>query len=514
MEIEKDYSQDFVDYPERACYQKIELDEPEEPVAEKEQGILYRKSNAFRAMDPVQTVNHMEEGIKEVAGTFGIDESAAFSQMKQNGWDLQKTMINIAENFVDLESPQLDETIKEFECPVCYAIETVENASSFGCSHFYCKDCLKEYVRVAIDENQPLKTCPTEGCKEVLTPDLCSQYFRDDQKIFNKYLRFLVKTIIDTSHSLLWCPGTGCNNAIQLLQIKKTDNVPLNIRCSCGYCFCLNCKDVAHRPLSCEHFAKWKAQIAKIAENEEELLNKTWIERHSKPCPECKVNIEKNQGCMHMTCSKCRHEFCWICLGDWRNHLAQGCNQFNQPNRQSFDNQEVENFYIKRFSHHHSALQHTLKKQKIIMDNFRYFNSKVQYPVDEAFLQETLNIIFDARRAISMTYAAGDLRRSVGLSVEMHEFQQSLLWQALEILDKFTDSLQSKEKMEDLLVTHVQGSMLFYDKFNNFKRRLDEKTYEVIKACNNLLIEMEKDNSLLMFFEQEHENAIRKALSD
>lgn len=30
--------------------------------------------------------------------------------------------------------------------------------------------------------------------------------------------------------------------------------------------------------------------------------------------------IEKNQGCMHMTCSQCRHEFCWLCQGPWAEH--------------------------------------------------------------------------------------------------------------------------------------------------------------------------------------------------
>ena len=34
----------------------------------------------------------------------------------------------------------------------------------------------------------------------------------------------------------------------------------------------------------------------------------------------CHKPIEKNKGCNHMTCSQCRHEFCWICMGPWRQH--------------------------------------------------------------------------------------------------------------------------------------------------------------------------------------------------
>ena len=33
-----------------------------------------------------------------------------------------------------------------------------------------------------------------------------------------------------------------------------------------------------------------------------------------------------------MTCSQCRYEFCWLCLGDYRNHNAETgrglCNSF------------------------------------------------------------------------------------------------------------------------------------------------------------------------------------------
>lgn len=44
------------------------------------------------------------------------------------------------------------------------------------------------------------------------------------------------------------------------------------------------------------------------------------LETTTRPCPRCFVAIEKEGGCQHMTCSnpRCRHEFCWLCLRDWK----------------------------------------------------------------------------------------------------------------------------------------------------------------------------------------------------
>ena len=42
-------------------------------------------------------------------------------------------------------------------------------------------------------------------------------------------------------------------------------------------------------------------------------------------CPQCGIEIQKLDGCNHMTCSKCKYQFCWICGGKY------SFNHYNNP---------------------------------------------------------------------------------------------------------------------------------------------------------------------------------------
>lgn len=105
----------------------------------------------------------------------------------------------------------------------------------------------------------------------------------------------------------------------------------VTVKCGEGHLFCWSCGEEAHWPCSCEQWAQWGREMEAMAASDggdttqsEESMNAAWIAMHTKPCPRCHKPIEKNQGCMHMTCQRrsggCGHEFCWLCLGDWSSH--------------------------------------------------------------------------------------------------------------------------------------------------------------------------------------------------
>lgn len=68
----------------------------------------------------------------------------------------------------------------------------------------------------------------------------------------------------------------------------------------------------AHAPSGCKQWQEWHQKISEVKPEElkascsgtEDAANCLWLVTNSKPCPNCKSPIQKNEGCNHMKCSK------------------------------------------------------------------------------------------------------------------------------------------------------------------------------------------------------------------
>ena len=80
-----------------------------------------------------------------------------------------------------------------------------------------------------------------------------------------------------------------------------------------------------HDDFTCEQYRNWK-----IENDQEAARFEKWRKIHTKKCPNCHSDIEKNGGCNHMTCSHCHYEFCWLCFEKYTSdHFSNGrCEQF------------------------------------------------------------------------------------------------------------------------------------------------------------------------------------------
>jgi hypothetical protein len=54
--------------------------------------------------------------------------------------------------------------------------------------------------------------------------------------------------------------------------------------------------------------------VSTSSTDESEMATQQWKNAHTRNCPTCLCPIEKNGGCNHVKCRRCRSDFCWGCM--------------------------------------------------------------------------------------------------------------------------------------------------------------------------------------------------------
>merc|ERR1719263_1044572 len=203
--------------------------------------------------------------------------------------------------------PQASGTVT---CRICFDEVPADKARAAPCGHSFCDECYAGYLDNAVQEGAVcvLAPCPEQECATSVPLKLWEQLL--DQERFERLRRFRLENFVTSSKDLRWCPGAGCD------KIVRSGAACTSVKCTvanggCGAAFCVRCGEEAHQPAGCPALAEW----AEKCQNESETAN--WILANTKRCPKCQTRIEKNQGCNHMSCSQCKYEFCWMCMGDW-----------------------------------------------------------------------------------------------------------------------------------------------------------------------------------------------------
>ena len=117
-------------------------------------------------------------------------------------------------------------------------------------------------------------------------------------EVVSKYERFKANLANPNNRD---CPNPeGCGHR----QIGSPDSPAMTCE-KCGYEFCFEHSN-AHPGKTCQQYeAKTREDVLRMRAAVKAM--------GARPCPHCKCDTLKNSGCNHMTCSRCRKEWCWLC---------------------------------------------------------------------------------------------------------------------------------------------------------------------------------------------------------
>ncbi|KAG9443171.1 hypothetical protein H6P81_019025 [Aristolochia fimbriata] len=216
---------------------------------------------------------------------------------------VEEAILEVVDSLADVHPLQLD---MEAICPVC--LSEVEDCYKLeNCGHDFCRNCLVNQCESVIRNHEgfPL-LCVHEGCQsEILLVDLKSLLSGDK---LEELFRASLAVFVESSWGVYrFCPTPDCPLIYRVADPNTTDEQP---PFSCGACLvetCRRCHLEYHHSVSCEMYKLFK-------ENPDSSLKEWCREKDNvKNCPECKLTIEKEDGCNHVAC-RCGSHICWVCL--------------------------------------------------------------------------------------------------------------------------------------------------------------------------------------------------------
>ncbi|XP_054707004.1 probable E3 ubiquitin-protein ligase RNF144A-A [Uloborus diversus] len=166
--------------------------------------------------------------------------------------------------------------------------------------------CLQQYLRINIREGNVTVTCPDADC--IVTGKILISEIREiaGEDAYYMFERYKLNLDVELDPNRVWCPSVGCET-ICSFRPSPDPNLGVCVFCiSCRTKFCSLCKLGYHGAASCED--------ARKNSNEEIEFSASDDESPIKRCPNCRIPIEKDDGCAQMMCYRCKHVFCWHCL--------------------------------------------------------------------------------------------------------------------------------------------------------------------------------------------------------
>uniref|UniRef100_A0A674P1P2 Ankyrin repeat and IBR domain-containing protein 1 n=1 Tax=Takifugu rubripes TaxID=31033 RepID=A0A674P1P2_TAKRU len=357
-------------------------------------------------------------------------------------------------------------------CGICLcSISVFEDPVDMSCGHEFCRACWEGFLNVKIQEGDAHNIfCPAYECYQLVPVHVIESVV--SREMDQRYLQFDIKAFVENNPAIRWCPAARCERAVRLTRPGPGDSDPQSfpllpspaVDCGKGHLFCWECLGEAHEPCDCQTWRNWlqkvkemkPEELAGVGEAYEDAANCLWLLTNSKPCANCKSPIQKNEGCNHMQCAKCKYDFCWICLEEWKKHSSSTggyyrCTRYEviqqleeqskemteeaEKKHKSF--QELDRFmhYYTRFKNHEHSYELEQKLLKTAKEKMEQLSRAfISTPPDTRFIEDGVCELLKTRRILKCSYPYGFFLQQGSTQKEIFELMQTDLEMVVEDL--------------------------------------------------------------------------------
>lgn len=191
------------------------------------------------------------------------------------------------------------------------------------CACVFCLPCIQQYLTINIREGNVLLTCPDADCGKEGSIQVAEVEELVEREIFDMFQRFKQCREVELDPTRTWCPGVDCET-VCYVRTPSDPNKGMSVQCpKCRLKFCSLCKERWHSIRTCEDVRRDRQEEEVLLleqEDESPSQHNSSSSRRQQPSikrcpnPNCRVPIERDEGCAQMMCKRCKHVFCWYCL--------------------------------------------------------------------------------------------------------------------------------------------------------------------------------------------------------
>ncbi|KAI0454444.1 hypothetical protein F5B21DRAFT_238027 [Xylaria acuta] len=207
-----------------------------------------------------------------------------------------------------------------------------------------CTQCVTMWIRRSVDEQGTRITCPQ--CP--LELDYFEIEEAADEATFRRYETLVLFRLLEEDTHFEWCAHACGSGQLHPAAVDE----PIMTCHHCNKRTCVVHQLPWHSGVTCRQFdgllgrgrrgrdkgaASLRFQEQQLEEQSaqaaleaaiqtarDERASQEEVRRTSKSCPKCKFDIQKIGGCDKMTCRRCAHVFCWLCLAPYSSINTSG----------------------------------------------------------------------------------------------------------------------------------------------------------------------------------------------